>query len=40
MNWGWSGLHDGWFLASSDAWNVSGSPYNMNIRLMYNFTKN
>ncbi len=39
MNWG-SGLHDGWFLASSDAWNVSGSPYNMNIRLMYNFTKN
>lgn len=41
MNWGgWSGQCDGWFLFSADDWDVNGTPYNHNMEMMYNFTKN
>lgn len=39
MNWGWGGSWDGYYLIDADNWKVGDRLYNMDLEMMYNFTK-
>ena len=39
MNWGWGGSWDGYYLIDDDNWKEGERLYNMDLEMMYNFTK-
>ena len=39
MNWGWDGDYDTYYLVSSDSWSPKETPYNIDIGMIYGFTK-
>ena len=39
MNWGWDGDYDSYYLVSSDSWSPKETPYNIDIGMIYGFTK-
>ena len=39
MNWGWNGTYDTYYLVNSNDWSPNGTPYNINLDMIYGFYK-